>query len=432
MNSHRLSRRAASVFAVIGTVVMLAACGSSSNKSASKSGGSSSGASTSAATPSGPAGAAINLGSICSCSGAQSSQLGSLKQVSQAWADSVNAAGGINGHKVNLTVLDDAGNPATALQDAKQLVQQDHVIALVGDDSLADASFASYIASQGVPVVGGISPEATFLSNPDFYPSGSQLIVQTVGTIALAKTAGKSHIGVLYCAESPICAQLVPLAQGAAALSGLKISTAKVSSTAPSYTSECLSLKSDGVDALFVGAASPVVQRVTAACAQQGYTPQTTNQTSTASNSWLTDSSLQGAVLAGYNANPFDTTTPAVQAFRTALDKYAPGLLTSSQFNFDDIDPWAAGKLFEAAAKAANITPSSTAADVKKGLYALKNETLGGLAAPLNFTAGKPAFIPCYFTASLKSGKFVSLNSNQPTCLTAAQTSSLLKALHLA
>jgi branched-chain amino acid transport system substrate-binding protein len=282
-----------------------------------------------------------------------------------------------------------------------------------------------------VPVTGGISPEASFLSNADFYPSGTQLIVQTVGTIALAKTAGKSHIGVLYCAESPICAQLVPLAQGAAQLSGLKITTEKVSATAPSYTSECLSLKSQGVDALFVGAASPVVLRVTDACAQQGYKPVGTNQTSTASNSWLKDSNLEGTVLAGYNANAYDTSNPAIVQFRAALDKYEPGLTSSPQFNFVDTSPWAGGKLFEAAAKAANITPSSTAADVKKGLYALKNETLGGLAPPLNFTAGKPAFVPCYFTAAMKGGKFVSLNNDQPTCLTATQTQALIKALHL-
>jgi len=328
-------------------------------------------------------------------------------------------------------VLDDGGNPATALQDAKQLVEQDHVMAIVGDSSTADASFAKYVASQGVPVVGGFSLEASFLTNPDFYPSGTQLVVLTVGTIALTRAAGKTHIGVLYCAESPVCAELVPLAQGAAQLSGLKISTEKVSSTAPSYTAECLSLKSEGVDALFVGAASTVVQRVTAACAQEGYTPLTTNQSSTVSNAWLTDSSLNGAVLAGYNANPYDTSIPAVTQFRAALNKYAPGLTTSSQFTFEDLGPWVAGLLFIAAAKAAHLGPTSTSADVKKGLYALKNETLGGLSAPLNFTPGKPAFIPCYFTAALKSGKIVSLNNDQPTCLTAAQSAALIKALHL-
>ena len=65
------------------------------------------------------------------------------------------------------------------------------------------------------------------------------------------------------------------------------------------------------------------------------------------------------------------------------------------------------------AAKAAgHLTSSSTPAQVKKGLYALKNETLDGVAPPLNFTPGKPAFIPCWFSEQVK-GKSTSLNANK-------------------
>jgi branched-chain amino acid transport system substrate-binding protein len=347
-----------------------------------------------------------------------------------AWADSVNAAGGINGHPVKLFTEDDSQNPASSLQGVKKLVEQDHVVAII-DMSLADAAWASYISAKGVPVTGGISVESTMLTNPDFFPSGTQLVVLTVGNFALAKAAGKSHVGVTYCAESPVCAQLIPLAQGAGALLGLKVTAVKVAAAQPSYTAECLSLKGAGADALFPAVASPVVVRVTDGCAQQGFKPLVTSQTATAANTWLSDKNLDGAVLSGYNANQFDTSTPAVAEFQKALDKYAPGLTSSVQFNFEDGSAWAGGQLFQAAATAAKLTPSSTPADVRKGLYALKNETLGGFAPPLNFTPGKPAFIPCYFTAKVQGGKFVSLNSNKPTCLTAAQATGLAKALHL-
>jgi branched-chain amino acid transport system substrate-binding protein len=353
-----------------------------------------------------------------------------MADVSKAWADSVNASGGINGHPVSMTTMDDGGDPATALQDAKTLVQQDHIIALVGEFSLADAAFAKYMEDAGVPVVGGITPEASFLTNPDFFPSGSQLLSQTIGTIALAKTAGKTHIGVLYCAESPICAELVPLADGAAALNGLKITTAKVSSTAPSYTANCLALKSAGVDALFSAVAAPVVQRIAADCAQQGYTPLNVSQISTGDAAWLTDATLSGSLLSGYDANPFDTSLPAVAALQAALAKYEPSA-GGSNLSADALGPWAGGLLFQAAAKAADVGPTSTAADVKKGLYALKNETLGGVSGPLNFTPGKPAFVPCYFTDKLTGGKIVSLNGDKPTCFTPAQSAALLKALKL-
>jgi branched-chain amino acid transport system substrate-binding protein len=416
---------------VIGTlfafavVTALSACGSSASHSAT----------TAASTPGGttqqtpaPAGKAIVLGTICSCSGPQASVFGSIQKVSQAWASSVNASGGINGYPVKMITMDDGQNPAQSLQDAKALVEQDHVKAIVGETSLADQAWASYVAGKGIPVVGGSSTPSSFLTNADFFPSGTQLLVETAGALGLAKHANKQHIGVLYCAESPVCAQLNPLAKGLAALYGLKYFSGSIAATAPSYTAPCLAAKSAGVDSLFVADNTAVVQRVVTSCVQQAYRPLQTSLTQTESNAWLTDPNLQGALLAGTNANPFDTSSPAVLTFRAALNKYAPGFLSTPQFNYDTILPWIGGELFQAAAVAAKLTPSSTPADVKKGLYALKNETLGGLAPPLTFTPGKPAFIPCYFTQIVKGGKFVSLNNNQPTCLSATQLKALAAA----
>ncbi len=339
-----------------------------------------------------------------------------MADVAKAWADSVNASGGINGHPVNMTTMDDGGNPATALQDAKTLVQQDHIIALVGEVSLADASFATYMQDRHIPVVGGLTPESSFLTNPDFFPSGAQAVVQTIGTIALAKLAGKTQVGLLYCAESPLCAETVPLADVAGKLYGLQITAAKVSSTAPSYAANCLALKSAGVTALFTGVEGPVVQRIVADCAQQGYTPQIVNESDTVVPGWLTDSTLNGTLLSGYDANVYDTSLPAVRAMHAALAKYEPSA-AGSALSGNSIGPWAGGLLFEAAAKAADIGPRSTGADVKKGLYSLKNETLGGVSGPLNFVPNKPAFVTCYFTQELSGGKIVSLKHDKPTCL---------------
>ncbi len=48
-----------------------------------------------------------------------------------------------------------------------------------------------------------------------------------------------------------------------------------------------------------------------------------------------------------------------------------------------------------------------TTADVLAGLYKLKNETLGGLVAPLNFTKGQPSpIVACYWAIGVKEGGF--------------------------
>ena len=53
------------------------------------------------------------------------------------------------------------------------------------------------------------------------------------------------------------------------------------------------------------------------------------------------------------------------------------------------------------------------------------------LVNDLHFVKGKPAFTTCWFNVQLTSGKFTSLNKNQPACLTASQATALVKALHL-
>src|SRR5687768_7271054 len=47
------------------------------------------------------------------------------------WANQLNAAGGVHGRKVRLTVYDDAASPQEALAAARRLIDQDKVFALL-------------------------------------------------------------------------------------------------------------------------------------------------------------------------------------------------------------------------------------------------------------------------------------------------------------
>jgi branched-chain amino acid transport system substrate-binding protein len=78
------------------------------------------------------------------------------QQATQSYFNMVNANGGINGCQVHLISLDDGGlNQQQAAADARQLVQQDHVFAIVGNiEPVTGASTAAYFAENGVPVVG--------------------------------------------------------------------------------------------------------------------------------------------------------------------------------------------------------------------------------------------------------------------------------------
>ena len=100
--------------------LLVAGCGSSG------SGGSAAGSAPGQQATAG----SIPVGVVGTFSGPEGTTTGSSKLAMQAWADAVNAAGGIDGHQVQLYLEDDAGNPSTSLVEVKTLVQQDHVVAI--------------------------------------------------------------------------------------------------------------------------------------------------------------------------------------------------------------------------------------------------------------------------------------------------------------
>ena len=393
---HRYRAALGAVAAV--ALLGLAACGSS--------GGGSGGSSGSADWV---------IGSIGSYTGAFASSLGPTEQTINAWADWVNASGGIDGHHVKLINLDDQLNPSSSNADIRQLIGQDHVIAIVADDSDLSPVWASYVQSKGVPVIG--TPfDAIFAANPDFFPSGTTLQTIQYGSMAEAKQAGDENFALFYCAEAATCASSVTMLKGLAPKAGETVAyTPEISASATSYAAQCLGAKQAGVNAIEVGEASATVLNVFASCSQQGYHPLVVGNGGTVTANWAKDADLNGAVTVQPNFPVFNLTTPAEKSFKQALGKYAPGVLSSPNFGENEAETWAAGMLFEAAAQAAHLGDNPTPADVVKGLYALHGETLGGLAPPLTFKQGTHA-VNCWFTMDIQNGAFTTPNGQSTSC----------------
>jgi branched-chain amino acid transport system substrate-binding protein len=396
---------------VMGLAGAMSACSSSDPSSASKK--------------------VIVIGDICSCSGEDASAQGGIPELVNAWERTINKAGGINGYKVQVTLLDDSGDPAKALQSAQTLVQQDHVMAIAGLDSDTDQSFASYLESSGVPVVGGVPFSQSMLINPDYFPSGGNVASANYGMALTAKQQGRTKFAQLVCAESPACADAIQTFDNVLKIIGglsLVYST-KISAAAPNYTAPCLAAKQANADAIFVESFASVVPRVLDNCAQQNFKPTPFNIASDADGSLaLNDPNSQGSTVIEYNIPTSSTSTPGALAFHDAIATYAPSLLHSSLFTDDLMDVWSGLQLFAAAARAGHLTPTSTSADVKNALYSLKNETLDGLAPPLNFVRGKANPVNCWFVATVTDKKLVTDNAGNAECVPASNNTALLHA----
>ena len=93
----------------------------------------------------------IAVGSIANASGPLSSDFAPIVNGVEAYFSMINAEGGVDGRKLKLAYTeDDQGSPTTDLSVAQQLVQQNHVFAVVG---VATPFFggAGYLAAQRHP-----------------------------------------------------------------------------------------------------------------------------------------------------------------------------------------------------------------------------------------------------------------------------------------
>jgi branched-chain amino acid transport system substrate-binding protein len=392
------------------SIALTSACSSSGGSSHSTGGSSGGSAGSPKAT-----GSEIRVGVVGSYSGPVSSSIAGAKLAIQAWAGSVNASGGIAGHPVHLYVEDDGGISAKSLTAVKTLVQQDHVVAIVGQ-SVGDASpWQKYVDAAGVPVVGGNTASTSYLADPNFFAVGGNLISNFYGVAAVAKGNG-AKLGNLYCAELPACAATNTLLQVFGKPLGVSVSySSKVAATAPDFTAVCQGLKSSGVQSYTLGLAAATLKQVATQCGQQGLKAKLV-VSNVADSTFPSDPAFDGIEVVDAMFPFFDDSTPATQEFHAALKQFAPSLGTAaSPLNSEVTQAWASGKLFEAAVTTSGAS-TVTSATVKQGLYKLTADTLGGLTVPLTFTPGKASNHNCYFTYTIANGKFVEPNGLKTSC----------------
>ena len=168
---HRPGVRA--VVALAAVIAAIAAAGCSS-------GGSSSSGSSASAAPSSAAvntsqcgtkpgvkatGTPIPLGAIAT--NQPGTSFTDIPNMAAAYFACVNANGGINGHPIKLYIETEQTNPAQIAADAKQLVQTDHVVGIVGNTSILECTIDhSYWEKLGYFVVdSGIAPECYSTAN---------------------------------------------------------------------------------------------------------------------------------------------------------------------------------------------------------------------------------------------------------------------------
>ncbi len=359
-----------------------------------------SGASTAAAAP---AKAPIYVGVLCDCSGLTGSTTKGFAPATDVWAKYINGKGGIDGHQVKLVHMDTKTDPTANKTAAKAMIANKKIIAVFG------GSFGSVISDQiskgNLAWVGGLANDATWGTNKNVF-SVSTTAPQFASVLAAigAKYAKNKNGADLYCAEIAACKLSLPLfTSGVEKKGGKLVYSAAISSSAPDYTAPCLAAKAAGAGYMWIAEGAPQIIAVATACAKQNYKPVVVIPNFDVS--MLPVDALQGSEIA-FSDVPFNQ--PVAADFRAAVKKYNPGLPKEAGYGQFSYAAWLSGQALAKAILNAKLGGKQpTRADVFKGLYKFKNETLGGGAPNLTYTKGKVPVVPCGYSGTIKGGKIV-------------------------
>ena len=116
-----------------------------------------------------------------------------IPNMAKAYFDCVNANGGINGRPIKLYIETEQTNPAQIAADAKQLVQTDKVVGIIGNTSIIECSVnSSYWQKLGFNVIdSGIAPECYSTPNSAAVNMGPRYSSDGAVQYALAQHVSK-------------------------------------------------------------------------------------------------------------------------------------------------------------------------------------------------------------------------------------------------
>ena len=356
---------------------------------------------------SGPAaasgGAAIRVGMIGNFGGVAGASFVSARESLKAWVGMVNAKGGINGHRVELLVADDGNEGTRDLGIAKDFVENRGVVALINYFGAAGGpeAVAKLRRGQGRADHRRRGLRRDVLPPPEHVPpdhgARELLLLERQGHEGRGHDQGGDrllHRGRRLQGERGRVQEV--RARRWACRSSTRPGCRWPSRTSPPSAS---TPGPPGPTRFYPQVDGNSVTRLARSCTRQGFQPRL----------FMTapvdppDPLVEGAI-ATLRSFPWfiESGSPALEEYGQAMRTYAPNLTRNSFTTYG----WMSGKLLEKAA--AHVSTQPTSREILEGLWAIHDETFGGISPAISFAEGKPApKANCTFYAEVKGGKWV-------------------------
>ena len=358
--------------------------------------------------------ALIVLGHIGDYSGLIGTLMKGGDVTAQVIARYLNDNGGLDGHPVKVIVGDAGGDPARALSLVRDMVENKGAIAIFGTLMVFSGyGPRDYLEQHKIPIIGGDGTTNVWLQSPMYFTSSANFPGISLGALKGLVDLGKKKIAIVHCVEAEQCKTYHDTAVGKASSLGAQIVyDAQVSLAQPDFTAECVQAQRAGADGFMAGIDGPSIVRLTRSCSQQGYKPQYMTASLAVIESVARDPNLDGLVAPEGVFPHMATDLPAERLFRSTMAKYAPGVEISPAV----ATVWTGGALLQEASKKLPEGKVSSA-DFFPGLYAVKNNTLGGLVGPLSFNAGGTASeVRCVFYIKVAGGHWTAPDGSKQNC----------------
>jgi branched-chain amino acid transport system substrate-binding protein len=323
----------------------------------------------------------VTIGSHQPLTGVAAPGYDEIAPASKAYFDYINAAGGINGRKINYTYLDDGYNPTNTVTDVHKLVEQDKVFAIFnGLGTPTHEAVVPFLTQQKVPdlfVASGClcwnapstAPE-TFGWQPDYTVEGKIL-----GQYVAKNFAGKK-IGIFAQNDD----------FGTDGIKGLEdelpassiVTTQRYDPTNIKIAPQVAKLQASGAQVVIsfsVPAFTALLQLTSLALKFQpqlvvsnvGSDPITLSGliSSFSKGKAPGEALIQGIITDTYLAPPSDATNSWIQLFKKIHDKYIPKLPFDGNVEYGMAAAYTFAQALKAAGK--NPTRASIVAAVEKG-----------------------------------------------------------------
>lgn len=337
----------------------------------------------------------VTLGTIVAEDGVLGTAFAPAARGIRAWAQAINAKGGINGRQVILKTCNDREDRARALACARQLVEQDEVFALVATNTRAFGGAAQYLNDQGVPVI-GIPITNSFYRYPHLYTGygtgyardGRNVgykgqIMSLSGTYRWFRQNLRINRAAVFYYDISESQQAGTFIAKGLELEGFQVTQYPVSFAAPSFDQAVADMERQGTQIVFDAMDDGANRKLCDTMQRRRFKPTAKVSTIVSMGQSVgdvyNDTCRNIVFVTGSSIAYTATSVPAVAEFRQAFAKYQPG----QELHQWALEAWAQGRMV--ADGIASMGPAPTRKGLEAYLNGLDRYTAGGIMVPVEY-----------------------------------------------